>query len=183
MYTLKCHLIVYPQITVLTLYGATIMTAGYLIRIFEKPYFRKSGVATFDSYFESIWFTVVTQTTIGYGDISPGTKPGKITVMFLALWGTLLTSLLVVTVSSIFQMNNNQEMALRHVKLTRTAANAICTGIEYFQAKKKLHLLQNKMHHTEEKDNGANSHSHHHCKSKFLDIMEKSAKPLRAEQA
>ena len=105
-FTLKCHLLVYPKQTVLSLYGTTIIVAAYLIRIFEKPYFRVTGEPTFDSYFESIWFTTVTFSTIGYGDISPGTKFGKIIVIILAFWSVLLTSLLVVTVSSIFQMSN-----------------------------------------------------------------------------
>lgn len=106
-FTLRCHLHAYPKSTVMTLYSTTILTAAYLVRIFEKPYFRKTGAQTFDSYFESIWFTAVTFSTIGYGDISPGTYFGKILVIILAFWSVLLTSLLVVTVSSIFQMDSN----------------------------------------------------------------------------
>jgi len=106
-FTLKCHLKERPMSTVFSLYAFTILSAAYFIRIFEKPYFRKIGEPLFDSFFDSIWFTVITQTTIGYGDISPGTTPGKISVIILAFWSALLTSLLVVTVSSIFEMGND----------------------------------------------------------------------------
>lgn len=125
----------------MTIYCTTILVAAYLIRIFEKPYFRMTDSPTFDSYFESIWFTSITFSTIGYGDISPGTKYGKAIVIILAFWSVLLTSLLVVTVSSIFQMSSNQEMAFRHIQLTRTAAKAITKGVLYFRAKRDSHML------------------------------------------
>lgn len=129
----------------MTLYSSTILIAAYLIRIFEKPYFREMNDPKFDSYFESIWFTAITFSTIGYGDLSPGTYCGKIIVIILAFWSVILTSLLVVTVSSIFQMSANQEMAFRHIQLTRSAAKAITKGILYFRAKRDSHLLQRKL--------------------------------------
>lgn len=140
-FTLKCHLLIYAKSTVMTLYSLTILTAAYLVRIFEKPYFRTIDNPVFDSYFDSIWFTAVTFSTIGYGDISPGTYFGKIIVILLAFWSVLLTSLLVVTVSSIFQMSSNQEMAFRHIQLTRSAAKAITKGVLYFRAKRDSHLI------------------------------------------
>ena len=90
---------------------------------------------TFDSYFNSIWFTVVTLTTIGYGDFSPLTIPGKIVTMILAFWGALLLSLLVVVLSSIFQLNENERLAMRHVRMTKQAANTIVRSIKYFISK------------------------------------------------
>lgn len=94
-----------------------------------------------------MWFTVVTLTTIGYGDVSPGTQPGKIVTIILAFWGAIFLALLVATVSNIFNLSHNQEMALRHVRLTRHAAAAICTGIQYFRAKKNVHMLYNQSCH------------------------------------
>ena len=79
------------------------------------PRFRIDGDDTFDYYFNAIWFTVVTLTTIGYGDFSPETPPGKVVTIILAFWGALLLSLLVVVMSSIFNLNEQEKIALRHV--------------------------------------------------------------------
>jgi len=111
-FAIKCHYILKPEQTVITMFFLTVCVYAYIIRIFEMPYFRSKGHAVFDSYFNAIWFTVVTLTTIGYGDISPGTVPGQIVTIILALWGALLLSSLVVAISSVFDMNTNQKMAL-----------------------------------------------------------------------
>lgn len=42
------------------------------------------------SYFNSLYFTVMTMTTVGYGDITPQTAFGKIFVMIYALLGVPL---------------------------------------------------------------------------------------------
>lgn len=73
-----------------------------MVRIFEIPFFRNDGSDTFDYYFTAIWFTVVSLTTIGYGDISPGTVPGQFLTIILASWGVLLLSFMVVATDDAF---------------------------------------------------------------------------------
>ena len=58
-------------------------------------------------YFFSIWLTVITLTTVGYGDVCAKTIPGRLMTMMLALWGATLISLLVVVFSGIFELENN----------------------------------------------------------------------------
>ena len=45
---------------------------------------------TFDSFFETVWFTLITQTTVGYGDIYPQTGPGKFFGSLCAISGAIL---------------------------------------------------------------------------------------------
>ena len=59
----------------------------------------------FDDYFNSLWLTVITLTTVGYGDMYAVTMPGRIVTMALALWGTTLISLFVLAVSGIFELD------------------------------------------------------------------------------
>jgi hypothetical protein len=94
-----------------------------------------------DLLFNTIWLTVITLTTVGYGDIAPSTIPGRFVAMVIALWGGFLISFLVVTVSSVFDLTNNQKMALRHIRQTRRAAVTISQGIKFFLVKKKYYLL------------------------------------------
>jgi len=75
-FTIKCLLLVKPVETCMNMFFATIFLFAYLTRIFEIPAFRASGDPVFDSYYNSIYFTCISLTTIGYGDISPLTMPG-----------------------------------------------------------------------------------------------------------
>ena len=43
----------------------------------------------FKSIFDSLWWTVVTFTTVGYGDMSPGTITGKLFTFFVMTAGLI----------------------------------------------------------------------------------------------
>lgn len=81
------------------IFFSTILFFAYIVRVIEMPYYRTVGDPVFDSFFNAVWFTVITITTIGYGDIAPVTAFGRFITIILALWGSLLLALLVVTVS------------------------------------------------------------------------------------
>lgn len=78
---------------------------AYLTRIVELPYFREINdptIGSLDNMFNAIWLTIVTITSVGYGDIFPHTNAGKVLAMIAALWGAFLMALLVVAASSSF---------------------------------------------------------------------------------
>ena len=75
-FSIKCLYITEPAFTLGTMFIGTILTFSYIIRIAEIEHFRVGGNAIFDSYFTAIYFTAVTLSTVGYGDICPGTKLG-----------------------------------------------------------------------------------------------------------
>lgn len=79
-------------------------------------------------------------TTVGFGDVAPNTTFGQIIVMFAALWGTFLISILILSVGNIFQLNNNENRALNHLLKTRKAANSITAFMKYLLAKKRFNL-------------------------------------------
>lgn len=128
-FTIKSRLIIHPESTVIIIFFGTILVFSHVVRIFEMPYFRSIGKPMFDSYFDACWFTVVTLTTIGYGDMSPISPPGRFLTMILAFWGALLLSLVVVIVSSVFNLGEEEKMALRHLRLTKEAAKTITSGL------------------------------------------------------
>jgi uncharacterized membrane protein (Fun14 family) len=125
-----------------------ILILAYLMRIFELPFYRHSWLndSLFDNYFYSIWLIVITITTVGYGDLAPHTFQGKIIAMVTALIGAFLISLLVLAVNSVFELTKNQQKALRHIQMTRSAASTIVKAMQFLHTKKKLYrlkLLQN----------------------------------------
>lgn len=97
---------------------------------------------SFDDYFTAIWETLITLTTVGYGDIPMVTILGRLTCMATALWGSFIMSLLVLMLSSIFELDINEVMALRHINLTRHAAKVITRSMKLFIARMKLHKFK-----------------------------------------
>ena len=140
-------MIINPEVTVFLVFSGTIGVLAYILRIFEMPYFRKEVDSpdvfnAMDDYFNAIWCTTITMTTVGYGDLSPATTPGRCVAMTIGIMGSFLISIVVVTVLSVFELTHPQKMALRHIRLTRRAASTIAMSIKYFLAKKRRCLLE-----------------------------------------
>ena len=87
----------------------TVVLAAYILRIFELRYskykFTESVNEIEGQIFNSIYVVVITLATVGYGDITPHTYPGKVIIMYCALWGAFMISMLVVTVGGYFNLN------------------------------------------------------------------------------
>lgn len=60
------------------------------------------GERTFPNFLSSVWWALVTMTTVGYGDMVPKTPLGRIIGAGVILSGVLLISTVTATVSSIF---------------------------------------------------------------------------------
>ncbi len=69
------------------------------------------GMAYFDSLplADSLWWTIVTITTVGYGDISPASLGGRIVGVLLMLFGIGFLGLLTATLASSFVEERRQE--------------------------------------------------------------------------
>lgn len=136
-FILKSKFINSPEQAVLTLFIVTVLVLSYIIRIFEIYYALHPQTDVFfnrkTEFFDDVYFIVVTLTTVGYGDIEPRTLPGKIIIMFTAIWGAVLISLVVVMVSKVFEMSENQEKALRQVDVSRKAAKAIAYAFKFYK--------------------------------------------------
>ena len=141
-FALKCLFNIYPG----TLVGGTltlvITICAYLLRLFEIPLLKHMPASyyTLDAYFNAIYCTIITITTVGYGDIAPKSDLGKVVMMFAALVGALLVSLVVVMVSSSLELSRNQMKVFRQVQAQTAASKVIVKAIKYYQAKKTYYL-------------------------------------------
>ncbi len=80
------RLITNPIFLWLTIIGNSVITFGTLLL-----YYLEVGVnPTIDSLLDTLWWSVSTVTTVGYGDVSPITPAGKFTGIFMMIVGTAL---------------------------------------------------------------------------------------------
>ena len=77
----------------------TVMTLGAVV-----VYYFENGQSAhhFESMYDSIWWALVTMTTVGYGDMVPVTIGGRIAGAFIMFSGVALVSMFTATISSIY---------------------------------------------------------------------------------
>ena len=81
----------------ITLLAVLTYTFASVIYLFE----RDSDTEHFGSIFRALWFSVVSITTVGYGDVTPSTIIGKIVTTFFALLGIICIALLTANIIDI----------------------------------------------------------------------------------
>lgn len=86
------------------------------IRVCERPISLIVPAFGFQQYATCIWWTVVTMTTIGYGDFYPRTLPGRILSFVLCIWGVIVMSLMVVALSTYTELERKQKVAHHRIE-------------------------------------------------------------------
>ncbi|GFH43393.1 ion transporter [Lactococcus hodotermopsidis] len=81
---------------------ALIFTSSIIYSNFEKIPFA-----------QAVWWSIVTTTTVGYGDISPVTSIGKITAIILMLLGISIIGMLSSTIVSFFNNEKDETAELK----------------------------------------------------------------------
>ena len=89
------------------------------------------GIAYFDSLplTDSLWWTIVTITTVGYGDIYPASIGGRVVGVLLMLFGIGFLGLLTATLASIFVEERRQEE--KGVNPVRVTQHLVLCGWSY----------------------------------------------------
>ena len=71
-----------------------------------------NDLTTEDKLLNRIYFTCITFSSVGYGDISPVTHTGRVVVIIAAMWGIILISFVVTVVSNMFNLTENEKEAI-----------------------------------------------------------------------
>ncbi len=73
----------------------------------------------YNSLFSSLWWTVVTFTTVGYGDMAPSSVQGRSFGLFVVALGVLINSIIISSVSTwFFSLRSSREKGLKSVRAT-----------------------------------------------------------------
>ena len=74
---------------------------------------------------DSIWFTFITMSSVGYGNMMPSTYVGRFLVMMGAVVGAFILGLMVTIIGLAFALSDNQVDALITVTERKRAAACI----------------------------------------------------------
>jgi len=92
---------------------------GFMIRVAEAPLSRNKATSNFSSLENCLWISIITMTTVGFGDITPVTTGGRIIMIFCSVFGVVIISLMVVTVTNTLNMNQNENKAFMLLRRLR----------------------------------------------------------------
>ena len=84
-----------------------IIIYGALAIFFADRYYQSKGTG---GIFDALYWAVVTITTVGYGDIVPSSKVGKIFALIIILSGPALLSLITASIASILVERKIRDM-------------------------------------------------------------------------
>lgn len=101
----------HPIIVTGSVFALVIFVASELLMLVEPQ--------TFSNLFDSIWYSVVTTTTIGYGDIVPKTWAGRCIGMALMVSGISLAGTFIAIVSQAVQKRLGQTQSQKELEETQ----------------------------------------------------------------
>lgn len=129
MYSFKCCLTKNSIVTAMVVNFGISSFYAQLWRIFEQPIQMiedpndKGG--GFRTFFGSFYFTIITMTTVGYGDIVPGTTMGRIICIAITLTGFIIIPMIVMATMPHLSIEAEEKQAFHHINLLRKSAITI----------------------------------------------------------
>ena len=119
-----------------------ILISSSLIYVFEQ----NVQPEHFGSIPDAMWWTVVTLTTVGYGDIVPMTVAGKFVATLTALMGVCVVALLTGIVATGF----TNQVSMRRNQLEAEITSALSDGVISKDERKKIEDLRQQLNISEE---------------------------------
>ncbi len=128
-FALKCIMKEQPVLVIVSNLCISVALFGYSFRLFDYDLTGSTRVST------TFWMSIVSMTSVGYGDYYPISFPSKIVGLFCAFWGVYLTSLFVNTLTNAIVMDEGQERAYilmnaleNKEEMKKRAVSVIVTG-------------------------------------------------------
>jgi hypothetical protein len=127
-FTLRAMVRVRPYVMLFLFWVPVALVLATLVRVFERPFMECTGL-DFEPYYNALWLSMMTLTTINYADFYPSTHLGRLVAQGAGIWGLFLISMMVLIMTRSFTMTWNQQSALFHVNKTRSAAKVVIAAL------------------------------------------------------
>jgi potassium intermediate/small conductance calcium-activated channel subfamily N protein 2 len=128
-------------VSVMLIFGMLI--GGFCLRIFERPLYIYTNL-DFSYYGNAIWCVILTMTTVGYGDYYPSSLPGRIIGLVICIWGVLMVSIMVCSVTNMLSLSTFEEKTLSLYRklafreaIKVAAANMLVNAYRFKQTRRK----------------------------------------------
>lgn len=133
IFLIKCELKNKPYTMVAILFIFCLLIFGVAVRTYEITYSFNMDPDTFDfnSWFNCFWLMIVTMTTVGYGDGYPSTHPGRLFTFIACMLGTVLVSLMVVSLTNTSELTYGQQKVYNEMLKLGAKADAESKGASF----------------------------------------------------
>lgn len=106
-FAMKCLMKEIPLTIQTASMAVSIFFSGFCLWVFERPL--KDAAGQDFTYSNSFWNSVVTMTTVGYGDFYPKTQWGRFIGILVCFWGVLIVSIFVVSLTNLLTLSPAEE--------------------------------------------------------------------------
>jgi hypothetical protein len=109
---MKCLFKEHPLKLICVCYSVSACMLAYLVYLAERQLLIQNGgfniTNACTNYPNALWLILITTTTVGYGDYFPQAPLGRVIILFVAIWGTLIVSVMLVVVTHTIRMENSE---------------------------------------------------------------------------
>ncbi|CAI2359890.1 unnamed protein product [Moneuplotes crassus] len=112
----------------------TCLVLAVMFRFAEEPYARQVAHSSF-SYQNSVWICFITMSTVGYGELSPVSIPGKLIATVCAFMGVILQASSVIAMLNLLEMNHAEMFSYGILKILEVKEKVLYKAVRMLQVK------------------------------------------------
>jgi hypothetical protein len=101
-------------------------------------------VSPFQSIPDAFWITIVTFTTVGYGDVTPSTTSGKMVMTGAMLFGVLVMALPIGVISTNFNAEFLKNQIAKRKRMDAMAKKAMKTALKSYRRETRRKMIEAK---------------------------------------
>lgn len=155
-FAIKAHLNKSPFVFLIITFCCSALYCGSVLRSVEYSYnpdkelfskeIQSAKNADLKSFLDIIWLTIISMTTVGYGDIYPQTHFGRILMILSSLVGTFITSMLISYLSKHIEFNSEQKKAYSIIMKVESIDETKNIAASNIRLLCKIRLFKEKIH-------------------------------------
>lgn len=120
-FTMRCFMKSKPYVSVMIMLGLSPLLFGTLLYLFE----RSVDHSPFTYIWNGFWLVSYTQSTIGYGEMTPTTHLGRLSIILASFLGLFMYSYITLIVRNTITLSHSQAKLYSQVKYSKVGVNKL----------------------------------------------------------